>query len=292
MNLENFLNKAYGKSIMEDGSFSEQEQTKETEKFIKNLKKVRFNAMFTNLERISLFMKEQGATVRGLVKKTILEGAMSLFKQSRERSQKYRKQKDDIINKSVDIIIDTYKTEKDKNNPKSKVDTGLEQSIASLLEKVAYEQPIFDKVIERIYSATFPDASKNEQLTFFITQFLKTDQLESPEERKYHDRALELIEYFVIQTMLLRIVLSSVQTLIARIVSKIKLSKVPDAKRKSEEIGKMLIGFFKDYVENRFGSKIGVYLSTYVSDYYQSSKDRKEQFIKFENLINIILGIK
>jgi F0F1-type ATP synthase membrane subunit a len=146
--------------------------------------------------------------------------------------------------------------------------------------------------MERIADNTFSTVTNNDQMTFFITQFLKTDMLESPEERKYHDRALEIIEYFVIQTMLMRIVLSMIQTIIARIASKIKLSKVDDAERKAKASTDVLIKFFRNFVENKFGNEVGKYLSTYVEDYYQSTQDQKEQFVKFENLVNVLIGIK
>lgn len=278
MNLDNFLNDVYGKPLTEKvETLSQEEEMKETEKFVKNLKKVRFNAMFKNQDRISQFMVDQGATVRGVVKKTILTGAMELFKQSRERSQQYRKTKDDMINKYVDKMLEKIK---------------LEGSLASVIEEAEFERITFEKIMEQVSDATLAGVTNNDKLTFFITQFLKVDMLDTPEERKYHDRSIEIIEYFVIQTMLLRIVLSMIQTIIARIVSKVRLSKVEDAERKSKEVGKVLIKFFRNYVESKYGSAIGKYLSTYVEDYYQSSQDRKEQFIKFENLINSMLGIK
>lgn len=278
MNLDNFLNDVHsGKSLMEAEVLSQDEQAKETEKFIKNLKKVRFNAMFKNIDRISQFMIDQGATVRGVVKKTILTGAMELFKQSRERSQNYRKQKDEMINKYVDTMVDKIK---------------IEGSLSSVIEEAEFERITFEKIMEQVSASVLAGATNNDQLTFFITQFLKVEMLDTPEERKYHDRAVEIVEYFVIQTMLIRIVLSSIQTIIARIVSKIRLSKVDDADKKSKEVGKVLIKFFRNYVESKYGAAIGKYLSTFVDDYYHSSKDRKEQFTKFENIINKMLGIK
>lgn len=278
MNLENFLNDTYGKSINEEvQNLSPEEQLKETEKLIKGLKKVRFNMMFKNQDRIADFMRNQGATVRGVVKKTILTGAVKLFKQSRDRSQEFRKGKDDVINKYVDAFM---------------AKLNMEGSLASVIEDAEFERITFEKIMEQMSDVVLAGVSNNDQLTFFITQFLKTDMLESPEERKYYDRAVEIIEYFVIQTMLLRIVLSSIQTIIARIVSKVRLSKVDDAERKSKEVGKVLIKFFRNFVENKYGTAIGKYLSTYVEDYYQSSQDKKEQFTKFENLINVMLGIR
>jgi hypothetical protein len=276
MNLNNFLEDVYGKEITEE-NVSPEEAMKEAEKFIKNIKKVRFNQMFKELNRIYDFMNDQGATVRGLVKKTILNGAMELFKQSRERSQQYRKSKNDAINQAVEKFMDKVK---------------LEGSLASVVEDVEFERLTFEKIMERIADNTFSTVTNNDQMTFFITQFLKTDMLESPEERKYHDRALEIIEYFVIQTMLMRIVLSMIQTIIARIASKIKLSKVDDAERKAKASTDVLIKFFRNFVENKFGNEVGKYLSTYVEDYYQSTQDQKEQFVKFENLVNVLIGIK
>jgi len=274
MDLDNFLN-GVTSPILE--ATDQIDDIKETEKFIKSIKKVRFNALFKNINRIHTFMIEQGATVRGLVKKTILTGAMKLFEQSRERSQEYRKKKNDLINKYSDSLVDKIK---------------VQGTLAGVVEDAEFERMAFEKIMEQVSDSVLAGISNNDQLTFFVTQFLKTDMLQSPEERKYHDRAIELIEYFVIQTMLLRIVLSCIQTIIARVVSKIKLSKTDQCDKKAEEVGKVLIKFFKTFVEHKFGAEIGKYLSTYVEDYYQSTDDDKKQFTKFENLVNILLGIK
>lgn len=278
MNLDNFLdNVCDGKPLIKEEAQSKDEQNKETEKLIKGLKKMRFNSMFKNVDRISDFMVDQGSTVRGVVKKTILAGAKDLFKQSRERSVAFRKTKEDTINKYVEVIVGKLE---------------LEGSLDSVKEETEFERITFEKIMEQMSDSLLVGMNNNDKLTFFMTQFLKTDMLESSEERKYHDRAVELIEYFVIQTMLLRIVLSSIQTIIARVASKVRLSKVENAEEKSKEVGKILIKFFKNYTESKYGAAIGKYLSTYVEDYYQSSKDRKEQFTKFENIINKLLGIK
>lgn len=278
MDLDNFLdNVCSGKEIIKEENQSDEQQDKETEKLIKGLKKMRFNSMFKNVDRISSFMADQGATVRGVVKKTILTGAKDLFKQSRERSVAFRKTKDDAINKYVEVIMGKLK---------------LEGSVESVIEEVEFERITFEKIMEQMSDSLLVGMKNNDKLTYFMTQFLKTEMLESPEEKKYHERAVELIEYFVIQTMLLRIVLSSIQTIIARVASKVRLSKVENAEQKSKEVGKILVKFFKNYTESKYGAAIGKYLSTYVEDYYQSSKDRKEQFTKFENIINKLLGIK
>ena len=275
MDLDNFLNDVNAPFLVEAEESGD--EMKDTEKFIKSIKKVRFNAMFKNLERIHNFMFESGATVRGVVKKTILNGAMHLFEQSRKRSQDFRKSKNDMINKYVESILGKIK---------------LEGSLSSVIEDAEFERMTFEKIMEQMSDSVFAGVTNNDKLTFFVTQFLKTDMLQTPEERKYHERALEIIEYFVIQTMLLRIVFSCIQTILARVVSKIKLSKTSDAQKKSEEVGKVLIKFFKNYTEHKYGSAIGKYLSTYVEDFYQSTDDDKKQFTKFENIINILLGIK
>ena len=276
MDLNTFLNDVTGQSVNEENT-NHDETNKESEKFIKNLKKVRFNMMFKNIDRISAFMFDQGATVRGIVKKTILSGAMDLFKQSRKRSVDYRKSKNDMINKNVDKYFDKLK---------------LEGSIKSFDDEVEFERLAFEKILEQVTEQTMSGVTRNDKLTFFVTQFLKTDMLESSEERKYHDRAIEIVEYFVIQTMQIRIVFSIIQTIIARIVSKVKLSKVNEADKKAKIVGDILVKFFKVYVESKFGLTVGKYFSTYVEDYYHSTKDKKEQFTKFENIINVMLGIK
>lgn len=277
MNLDKFLNDVYGTPLKEQQESSPEEINRETEKFIKNLKKVRFNMMFKNIGRINQFMVDLGATVRGVVKSTILKGAMDLFKQSRERSQQYRKQKDEMLTKYAEKFVE-------------KLD--VEKSLSEFVEDAEFERITFEKEMDQISDTMMAGISNNDQLTFFMTQFLKTDMLESPEERKYHDRAIEITEYFVVQTMQLRIIFSCIQTVISRIVSKIKLSKAADAEKKAAEAGKILIKFFRLYVENKYGNAIGQYLSTYVEDYYHSTNDRKEQFIKFENLINVLLGVR
>lgn len=271
MDLDNFLNG----NIQEAASLDD--ESKETEKFIKNLKKVRFNAMFKNLPRINQFMADSGATVRGVVKQTILNGAVNLFKQSRERSQQFVKSKNEMMNKNVESMISKIK---------------LEGSLSSVIEETEFERMSFEKIMEQISDSVLAGVSNNDQLTFFMTQFLKKEMLDTPEEKKYYERSLEIVEYFVIQTMLLRIVFSCIQTIIARIVSKVRFSKVSDAERKAKECGDILIKFFKNYVENKYGAAIGKYLSTYVEDYYHSTGDQKEQFTKFENLVNVLLGIK
>jgi hypothetical protein len=181
------------------------------------------------------------------------------------------------MNKNVEAMLSKFK---------------LEGSLASVIEEVEFERISFEKIMEQISDSVLAGVSNNDQLTFFITQFLKKEMLDTPEEKKYYERSLEIIEYFVIQTMLLRIVFSCIQTIIARIASKVKLSKVDDAERKSKESGNILVRFFKNYVENKYGASIGKYLSTYVEDYYHSTDDQKEQFTKFENLVNILIGIK
>jgi len=274
MNLDNFLNNV---SIIREDVDIKDVESKDTEKLIKNIKKLRFNAMFKNLSRINQFMSNSGSSVRGVVKQTILNGALNLFKQSKERSHDFIKSKNDIINKNVENIVKKFK---------------LEDSLASIIENVEFERMSFEKIMEQSSDLVLTSISNNDQLTFFMTQFLKKEMLNSTEEKKYYERSVEIIEYFVIQTMLLRSIFSCIQTTIARIVSKIKLSKVDDAERKAKQVGDILIKFFKNYVENKYGASIGKYLSTYVEDYYHSTDDKKEQFTKFENIINIILGIK
>jgi len=274
MDLDNFLNNV-DMPIREDVSIDD--QSKETEKFIKNIKKVRFNAMFKNLSRINQFMADSGATVRGIVKQTILTGAVNLFKQSKERSHQFVSSKNEMINKSVENMLSKIK---------------IEGSLSSVIEEVEFERMMFEKIMEQVSDSVLAGVSNNDQLTFFITQFLKKEMLNSTAEKKYYERCLEIIEYFVIQTMLLRIVFSCIQTIIARIVSKIKLSKVDDAERKAKECGNILVKFFENYVENKYGAAIGKYLSTYVDDYYHSTDDQKEQFTKFENLVNVLIGLK
>ena len=54
MDLDNFLDNVYGKPLNEE-ALSPDELAKETEKLIKGLKKIRFNMMFKNVDRISYF---------------------------------------------------------------------------------------------------------------------------------------------------------------------------------------------------------------------------------------------
>lgn len=278
MNLQEFVDDINENNpLLSEEVKSPEEEAKETEKFIKNINKVRFNLMFKNIQRISQFMNDLGSSVRGVVKSTILSGTMELFKQSRERSQQFRKSKEETIKNYVEKFYDKLNTE---------------NSLAQFIEDVEFERIAFEKIMENVSASMLAGVSNNDQLTFFTTQFLKKEMLQSAEERKYHERSLELIEYFVIETMKLRVVFSCIQTIIARLVSKVKLSKVEDADRKANEMGKVLIKFYKQFVENKYGTAIGSYLSTYVEDYYHSTDDKKEQFTKFENIINVVLGIK
>ena len=274
MDLNTFLDDVSSNNLVEE---KVSDEIKDTERFIRNIDNVRFNIMFKNLNRISAYMHDAGMEVRGVVKNILIDGAKNLFKQSKERSTEYRKSKNNLINKYVDGFIKSLK---------------LEGSVKDFEESVEFNRLEFEKMMEAIIDPTISNVAGNEQMTFFVTQFLRDKMLDGAVERKYYQNATKLIEYFVVETMKIRIVFSIIQTIIARIVSKVKLSKVNDAERKSVKVGNILIKFFKDYVRDKFGNSIGNYLSSYVENYYASTKDRKEQFTKFEGIIHTLLGLK
>jgi hypothetical protein len=274
MNLDEFLLDVNPSLIVKE---SIEEEDKDTLKLIKNLGKTRFNMLFKNLDRISQYMSSTGAIVRGAVKKTILNGAFNLFKQSRERSSQYQEKKKEYLDNIVDTLYKSYK---------------LDQPIAGVIETVEFERMKFERVINQISEAFLPELSNNQELTFFTTEFLKVNMLESTEEKKYYENSRLIIEYFVVQSMLYRTIFACIQYVMKNVVSKIRLSGVEDANAKSKEVGNILVKFLKNEVSHLYGTAVGKYFSSYIDGYYKTSDDQKDQFNKFDNLVNILLGVK
>jgi hypothetical protein len=276
----NFYDKNEIKYTVESQSVDEME--KETVKFIKSLSSTskvipRFNMLFKNIERVSALMSDLAIASRGAVKGTILNGAVSLFKQSRERAAGYLETKKESIDKWSQKLFDGIK---------------IDGSVADVIEEVEFDRMDFERFMEKVTETVIPNVSDSKELNFFMTEFLKSNMLETTEEKKYYEYARILIEYFVIQSMLYRITFECIQQVIKGVLSRIKLSSCEDKERKEKAVGEVYAKFFRNYVGTKFGNSIGQYFAAYTDSVYNTSQDRKDTFSKFENIINIVLGVR
>jgi hypothetical protein len=262
MNLEEFLTDIKPEATL----FEEVEQ--DTEKFIKNIEKVRLNMALKNADRIENFMKQLGSPVRGVVKSTILRGAVSAFTNSRAEVSTLITNLNDQINQYAD-------------KTSTLLDHALNQAEAK--EKIDKNVPKFENIFDMMTQMILEKYDAfDEGLIKRNTIGINTDRLENKEEVRYAELSDKIIEYYVRELLKIRAVLSAFQTFVARVK---KRTQYPDVVH--EKFPPIIRGF----VATKFGERTGRYLVAHVDKYYSSTNDRKEEFRKFENLLNKLLGV-
>lgn len=265
MNLENFLEDI--KPIAKLDEATEQD----TEKLIKNLDSLRLNMAIKNKDRISAHMKQLAQSVRGTVKAVILKGAVSAFKNSRTEAVDLRKKLDSQIDDYVKKTVDLLTKAEDETEAERKID-----------RNDAKFRNIFDKFTDMIVGSY---KEVNVEIVKRNTVGINANKLESKEEQAYAELADNIIEYYVSELLKLRAVLSTFQTFLARV-----------RKKTGEEYDSVLMRkfppMFKSYLKGKFGLEVGKYLVAHVDKWYSSTNDRKEEFAKFENMINDLLGVR
>ena len=264
MNLDEFL-----EDIRPEAQLSEASE-QDTEKFIKNLESVRLNVALKNRERIAAHMKQLANSVRGTVKTVILRGAVSAFENSRKEATNLRHRLDDEVKKYVDKTVDLLSKAEDEEDARNKLDKN-ETKFRNIFDKFT------DMVIDEYEKSNTGLVKRN-------NVGINTNKLETAEERNYAQLADQIIEYYVSELLKIRAILSTFQTFLARV-----------RKKAGQNYDEVLIdrfpSMFKAYLRGKFGINTGQYLVAHLNKYYSSTNDRKEEFNKFENLLNNLLGV-
>lgn len=265
MNLDNFLEDI--KPIARLDEATEQD----TEKLIKNLDSIRLNMALKNKDRISAHMKQLATSVRGTVKSVILRGAVSAFKNSRDEAVELRKKLDSQIDDYVDRTVSLLSKSENESEAERKID-----------RNDAKFRNIFDKFTDMIIG-NYKEV--NVEIVKRNTIGINANKLESNEEKTYVELADNIIEYYVSELLKIRAILSTFQTFLARV-----------RKKTDDEYDSVLMKkfppMFKSYLKGKFGIEVGKYLVAHVDKWYSSTNDRKEEFAKFENMINDLLGVR
>jgi ribosomal protein L17 len=216
-------------------------------------------------------MKQLASSVRGTVKTIILRGAVSAFKNSRIEATNLRHKINDEINKYVDKTVDLLTKAENEQDAIDKIDKNEPKF-----------RNIFDKFIDMIIK------EYNENNTGLVKRNnvgINVNKLETAEERNYAQLADQITEYYVSELLKIRAILSTFQTFLARVIK--KTDNNYDA-----ALLKEFPPMFKSYLRGRFNDEnTGKYLVAHLDKHYDSTNDKSEEFNKFENLLNNLLGI-
>lgn len=264
MNLDEFL-----EDIRPEAQLSEASE-QDTEKFIKNLESVRLNVALKNKDRIAAHMKQLAGTVRGTVKTIILRGAVSAFENSRKEATELRHKINDEINRYADKTAELLTKAEDKQDAINKIDKNEPKF-----------RNIFDKFTDMVINEY---ESNNTGLVKRNNVGINVNKLETAEERNYAQLADQIIEYYVSELLKIRAILSTFQTFLARVRKK-------TGQNYDDALLREFPPMFKSYLKGKFGVSTGQYLVAHLDKYYSSTNDRKEEFNKFENLLNNLLGM-
>lgn len=244
------------------------EAEEDTEKFIKNIDKVRLNQALKNVDRISAYMMQLASGVRGIVKTSILQGAVGAFKRSRDEAAQLRRSINDNINQYVNKTIELLGKAEDERDARNKLDKNA---------------PKFENIFEKMTTMVLDKYDTiDDGLVKRSSVILNPDKLDGPEEKKYNDLAGNIVEFYVREVLKIRTVLSTFQTFLARVRNKTEFD---------DAVMDILPRVFKSYIKNKFGTTTGQYLVAHIDKWYHSTNDRKEAFKRFENLINRLLGV-
>lgn len=250
-------------------SLNEAKVPDDTEKFIKNIESLRLNMALKRVDNISSFMRSLASQTRGPVKDLILKGAKGAFEKSRKEASEFRKQFDDDVNKYVEKTVNLLNKSKNEVDAADKIDKNAPKF-----------HNFFDSMTDNIVKKyeEFDDG-----LAKRSTISLNTDRLKTNEEKKYSEMAGMLVEYYVRELLKIRVVLSTFQVFLARVVKQVEYK---------DSVTQELPFIFKSFIRNKFGAVTGEYLVAHVDKYYTTTEHSKEEFAKFENLMNDLLGIK
>lgn len=245
----------------------------DTEKLIKNIDSLTLNMALKRVDKISDHMKSLASRAEGNVKTLILRGAKSAFEKSRKEASEFRKKFDDDVNVYVDKTIKLLQSAKNEVDAREKIDKNAPKF-----------QNFFDRMTENILSEyeKFDDGLVKRNPISLNIDAIK-DEGRRNAAKSYYELSTILIEYYVRELLKIRVVLSIFQIFLSRVVKQVEYKDV---------VTDELSFIFKGFIRNKLGAETGKYLVAHVEKYYSTTERNKEEFAKFENLMNNLLGIK
>jgi len=245
----------------------------DTAKLIKNIDSLTLNMALKRVDKISAHMKTLASRAQGNVKTLILRGAKSAFDKSRKEATEFRKKFDDDVNQYVEKTVTLIQSAKNEVDAQDKIDKNAPKF-----------QNFFNKMTENIISEyeKFDDGLvRRNPISLDISKI--QDEGRRNAAKEYYELSTVLIEYYVRELLKVRVVLSIFQVFLSRVRKQVEYKEVVTTE---------LPFIFKGFIRNKLGAETGKYLVAHVEKYYSTTERNKEEFQKFENLMNDLLGIK